>query len=89
MTVAKAAKVLGFDNQEDLRKFTTPLLKQIGVEPLVSGSVIGAQLFNRLVMLCATKTAAARKLLEELSTAWRSPGRSKTKELPAEPIQVT
>jgi len=88
MTVAKAAKVLGFDNQEDLRKFTTPLLKQIGVEPLVSGSVIGAQLFNRLVMLCATKTAAARKLLEELSTAWRSPGRSKTKELPAEPIQA-
>jgi len=89
MTVAKAAKLLGFDNQEELRKFTTPLLKQFGVDPLVTGGTIGAQLFNRLVVLCAPKTSAARKLLEELSTAWRSPGRtSKTKELPAEPVQA-
>eukprot|EP00435_Cladocopium_sp_Y103_P014367 s938_g3.t1 len=66
MTVAKAAKVLGFDNQEELRKFTTPLLKQFGVDPLVTGGTIGAQLFNRLVVLCAPKTSAARKLLEEL-----------------------
>lgn len=88
LTVAKAAKLLGFDNQEELRKYTSPLLKQFGAEPLVTGGLVGAQLFNRLVVLCAAKTPAARKLLEELSTAWRSPGgRSKTKELPAEPVQ--
>jgi len=89
MTVAKAAKLLGFDNQEELRKFSAPLLKQAGMEPLVNGSTVGAQLFNRLVLLCSTKTAAAKKLFEELSTAWRTPGRgAKTKELPAEPIQT-
>ncbi|CAE7285855.1 eprA1 [Symbiodinium sp. CCMP2456] len=89
MTVAKAAKLLGFDNQEELRKFSAPLLKQAGMEPLLSGSTVGAQLFNRLVLLCSTKTAAAKKLFEELSTAWRTPGRgAKTKELPAEPIQT-
>ncbi|CAE7263615.1 eprA1 [Symbiodinium microadriaticum] len=66
MTVAKAAKLLGFDNQEELRKFSAPLLKQAGMEPLVSGSTVGAQLFNRLVLLCSTKTAAAKKLFEEL-----------------------
>jgi len=83
MSLAKAAKLLGFDNQEELRKFSSPLLKQFGVEPLVTGSVVGAQMFNRLVILCSTKTAASRKLLEELAPG----GRSKTTELPAQPVQ--
>eukprot|EP00931_Biecheleriopsis_adriatica_P116119 TRINITY_DN91810_c0_g1_i1.p1 TRINITY_DN91810_c0_g1~~TRINITY_DN91810_c0_g1_i1.p1 ORF type:complete len:781 (+),score=193.37 TRINITY_DN91810_c0_g1_i1:93-2435(+) len=85
VTVAKAAKLLGFDNQEELKKFTAPLLKQFGAEPL--NAVVGAQLFNRLVVLCAAKTPAARKLLEELSSSWRTPGgRGRTKALPAEPV---
>lgn len=64
------------------------MLKHFGAEPLVTGATIGAQAFNRLVVLCAGKTLAARKLLEELSGAWRTTRLRKTKELPAEPVQA-
>eukprot|EP00930_Biecheleria_cincta_P087263 TRINITY_DN7650_c0_g1_i1.p1 TRINITY_DN7650_c0_g1~~TRINITY_DN7650_c0_g1_i1.p1 ORF type:complete len:813 (-),score=153.11 TRINITY_DN7650_c0_g1_i1:202-2595(-) len=89
LTIAKAAKLLGFDGQEELKKYVTPLLKQFEGAQLPLADRLGAQAFNRLVVLCAGKTAAARKLLDELSTSWRPSERgSLTRSLPAEPVSA-
>lgn len=88
VTLGNAAKLLGFSNIEEMKKVVVPQLKLFDdAEPL--GAVVGAQAFNRLVCLCAGKTAAARRLFEELSSSWKSPGTSKeprTRQLPAQPL---
>mmetsp|Transcript_7989 Transcript_7989/g.14877 ORF Transcript_7989/g.14877 Transcript_7989/m.14877 type:complete len:813 (+) Transcript_7989:122-2560(+) len=88
MSLQSAAKLLGFAGPEELKKYAAPLLKHF--EPVETlGPSLGAEVFNRLVVLCSSKTPAARQLLQELSTSWRNPGgRSKTVDLPAEPISI-
>lgn len=67
--VEKAAELLGFPGEKEFRKYAEPLLRKTEEEPL--GTHIGALAFKRLVALCASKTAAARKLLEEFMSSWQ------------------
>lgn len=88
ISLENAAKVLGFGGVQELRRFADKQIKQFddAAEPL--GTSIGALTFQRLVLLCVGKTAAAKKLLEEAAPGWGYPftGRGETVGLPAQPV---
>lgn len=88
ISLENAAKLLGFAGVQELRRFADKLIKQFddAAEPL--GTNISALTFQRLVLLCVGKTAAARKLLEEAAPGWGYPanGKGETVGLPAQPV---
>eukprot|EP00421_Protoceratium_reticulatum_P022006 CAMPEP_0168377792 /NCGR_PEP_ID=MMETSP0228-20121227/11005_1 /TAXON_ID=133427 /ORGANISM="Protoceratium reticulatum, Strain CCCM 535 (=CCMP 1889)" /LENGTH=820 /DNA_ID=CAMNT_0008390793 /DNA_START=1 /DNA_END=2460 /DNA_ORIENTATION=- len=86
ISLESAARLLGFPGAVELRKFATPHLKQFeDAEPL--GAQLGALALQRLILVCGAKTAAARRLLDDLAAGWRIPsGRSEVVSLPAYPV---
>jgi len=66
VSVDAVARLLGFAGEKEFLRFVSPLLKQVGHQAPQPGAHIGALSFKRCVALCAGKTPAARKLLEEL-----------------------